>query len=92
MSKTDEHFSTMIQDTAKGSAILIIGQMASTTISAIGAIFVARLLGSISYGVIAIAYIPVDIAMMTLGNGIRPAIINHIVENHDKHAHKCRQG
>jgi len=70
----------MIQETAKGSAILIIGQMASTAISALGAILVARLLGSTSFGVIAIATIPVNIALMTLNNGIRPAIINHIVE------------
>jgi len=80
LSKTDEHFSTMIQETAKGSAILIIGQMTSTAISALGAILVARLLGSTSFGVIAIATIPVNIALMTLNNGIRPAIINHIVE------------
>ena len=84
MSKTDEHFSTMIQDTAKGSAILIIGQMASTAISAIGAIIVARLLGSTSFGLIAIATIPVNIALMSLNNGIRPAIINYIVENRVK--------
>ena len=84
MSKTDTHFSTMIQDAAKGSAILIIGQMASTAISALGAILVARLLGSTSFGVIAIATIPVNIALMTLNNGIRPAIINHIVENRIK--------
>ena len=89
MSKTDEHFSTLIQDTAKGSAILIIGQMASTAISALGAIIVARLLGSTSFGLIAIASIPVNIALMTLNNGIRPAVINYIVEyrvqgNHEK--------
>ena len=74
----------MIQDTAKGSAILIIGQMASTAISAIGTIFVARLLGSTSFGLIAIATIPVNIAIMSLNNGIRPAIINYIVENRVK--------
>jgi O-antigen/teichoic acid export membrane protein len=84
MSKMDKHFSTMIQDTAKGSAILIIGQMASTAISALGSIIVARLLGSTSYGLIAIATIPINIALMSLNNGIRPAIINHIVENRIK--------
>jgi O-antigen/teichoic acid export membrane protein len=84
MSKTDEHFSTMIHETAKGSAILIIGQMASTAIGALGAILVARLLGSTSYGLIAIASIPVNIALMAINNGIRPAIINHIVENRVK--------
>ena len=70
----------MIQDTAKGSAILIIGQMASTAISALGAILVARLLGSTSFGVIAIAMIPINIALMTLNNGITQALINYIVE------------
>ena len=59
---------------------MIIGQMASTAISALGAILVARLLGSTSFGVIAIAMIPVNIALMTLNNGISQAMINHIVE------------
>jgi O-antigen/teichoic acid export membrane protein len=78
----------MIQETAKGSAILIIGQMASTAISALGSILVARLLGSTSYGLITIANIPVNIAMMSLNNGIRPALINHIVENRVKGDHE----
>ncbi len=72
LSKSDEHFSSMIQDTAKGSAILIIGQMTSTAISAIGTIIVARLLGSTSFGLIAIATIPVNIAraLIFLGYGL----------------------
>ncbi len=88
LSKTDDHFSTMIQDAAEGSAILIIGQMASTAISALGSIIVARLLGSTSYGVIAIATIPVNIALMSLNNGIRPAIIKYIVEYRVKENHE----
>ena len=58
--------------------------MASTAISAIGAIIVARLLGSTSFGLIAIATIPVNIALKSLNNGIRPALVNHIVENRVK--------
>ena len=75
----DKRFSAMIQDSAKGSVILIIGQMASTLVSAIGAILIARILGSTSYGVISIANIPVSISMMLINNGVSNAIINYLV-------------
>ncbi|MHA1543093.1 MAG: oligosaccharide flippase family protein, partial [Candidatus Hodarchaeales archaeon] len=76
----DKRFSTMIQESAKSSVILIIGQMVSTLVSAIGAILIARILGSTSYGVISIANIPVSISMMLINNGVSNAIINYLVE------------
>jgi len=78
--KLDKRFSTMIQESAKSSVILIIGQMVSTLVSAIGAILIARILGSTSYGVISIANIPVSISMMLINNGVSNAIINYLVE------------
>jgi O-antigen/teichoic acid export membrane protein len=75
----------MIQDTAKGSTILMIGQIASTAISAIGSIIVARILGSTSFGIISIALIPNSFAMMLINNGVTSAITNSIVEyRHDE--------
>lgn len=79
----DKRFADMIQDSAKGSLVLIIGQMISTAISAIGAIIVARILGSNSFGLIAIANIPVSIALMLINNGVSNALINYMVE--DRH-------
>ena len=52
-------FSDMIQESAKGSMILIMGQMVATLISAIGTIIIARVLGSTSYGIVAIAQVHV---------------------------------
>jgi O-antigen/teichoic acid export membrane protein len=71
----------MIQVSAKGSLILVLGQMGSTLISAIGTILIARILGSTYFGVISIAYIPVNIALLLLNNGIGSAIIKYLAEN-----------
>jgi O-antigen/teichoic acid export membrane protein len=79
----EKRFSSMIQDSAKGSLILIVGQMISTAISAIGAIIVARILGSTSFGLIAIATIPVNITLLLIHNGVSSALINYMVE--DRH-------
>ncbi len=49
----------MVQHSARGSLILLIGQVLSTVLLAIGAIIVARLLGDFSYGVLTIASIPI---------------------------------
>jgi O-antigen/teichoic acid export membrane protein len=70
----------MIQSSAKGSIILITGQAASTLISALGSILVARIIGSSSYGLLAIAQIPINIADVFIQNGVSQAIINFIVE------------
>lgn len=74
----EKRFSEMIQVSAKGSMILILGQMVSTLISALGTILVARMLGSVSFGVISIAQIPVNLALLFINNGIDSAVINYL--------------
>ena len=71
----------MIQVSAKGSLILVLGQMGSTLIGAIGTILIARILGSTYFGVISIAQIPVNIALLLLGNGVGSAMIKYLAEN-----------
>jgi O-antigen/teichoic acid export membrane protein len=71
----------MIQVSAKGSLILVLGQMGSTLISAIGTILIARALGSTYFGVISIAQIPVNIALLLLSNGVGSAMIKYLAEN-----------
>jgi O-antigen/teichoic acid export membrane protein len=78
-----EDFSEMIEKSARGSLVLMLGQMASTLISAIGVIIIARLLGSTSYGLISIAIIPVNVALLLINNGVTEALINLIAE--DRH-------
>jgi O-antigen/teichoic acid export membrane protein len=71
----------MIQVSAKGSLILVLGQMGSTLISAIGTILIARILGSTFFGVISIAQIPVNIFLLLLNNGVSSAMIKYLAEN-----------
>ena len=77
----EKKFSDLIQVSAKGSLILILGQMGATFISAIGTIIIARILGATSFGIIAIAQIPIHLALMSINNGITSAIIHYLAEN-----------
>jgi O-antigen/teichoic acid export membrane protein len=71
----------MIQISARGSMILIIGQMFSSFISAAGTILVARTLGSQSFGILNIALVPVSVALLLINNGSSQAIIKFIAES-----------
>jgi O-antigen/teichoic acid export membrane protein len=73
-------FSDMIQTYAQGTLVLILGQMVSTLISAIGTIIIARILGPSSFGILSIALIPISIALMFIANGVTRAIITFTVE------------
>jgi O-antigen/teichoic acid export membrane protein len=77
----EKKFSDMIEVSAKGSLILIIGQMGSTLISAIGTILVARMLGAISFGIISIAQLPVNLALLLINASISNGVIKFIAEN-----------
>jgi O-antigen/teichoic acid export membrane protein len=68
----------------RGSFILIGGQLLSTLISVLGAILVARFLGSTSYGQIAIALVPVSIASILSDLGINSALIKYSVLSTEK--------
>ena len=65
---------------AKSSFILMIGQMLSLFISAIGSIIVARALGAGKFGQISVAQIPISFAFLFLTNGIQSSLINFISE------------
>ena len=79
-----ENFSEMIEDSAKGSLTLLLGRMASTLISTVGVIIVARILGSTSYGLISIALIPINVAGLLINNGVPIALTNFIAEDRYK--------
>jgi O-antigen/teichoic acid export membrane protein len=76
----------MIENSAKGSLILILGQMTSNIISALGVIIVARILGSVNYGALNVAIIPVNLALLLVNNGVTTALTNLIAE--DRHLNK----
>jgi O-antigen/teichoic acid export membrane protein len=87
----EKSYSDLIQLSARGSLILVIGKMGATLISAVGTIVIARVLGSTYFGVLAIAQIPVSITLLLLNNGVSNAIINYVAENrHKEETHNLR--
>ena len=70
----------MVQLSARGSLILLLGQIISTLVAALGSIIVARLLGSTSYGQVAVAMIPASIAALFRDLGITSALIKYIAQ------------
>ena len=70
----------MVQHSARGSLILLIGQVLSTVLLAIGAIIVARLLGDFSYGVLTIASIPISMVMLLNDIGVNASLIRYIAQ------------
>jgi O-antigen/teichoic acid export membrane protein len=76
----EKKFSDMIQASARGSMILIVGKMLSTFISAVGTMIIARTLGSQSFGILNIALIPISIAFLVINNGTRSAIMKFLAE------------
>ncbi|UCH57508.1 MAG: oligosaccharide flippase family protein [Candidatus Bathyarchaeota archaeon] len=69
-----------LQQSARGSLILMIGQVTSTIITAIATILVARFLGSTSYGQVALAMIPITLANLFTNPGIRSSLIKFIAQ------------
>lgn len=67
-----------LQQSARGSVILMIGKVSSTFVSALATILVARFLGSFSYGEMTIAVIPISIASMFTDLGINNGLIKFI--------------
>jgi len=71
---SQESFPKMVQGTARGSLILIIGQMITGFISTITIIWMARVLGPTSYGEYTLALLPVSIAMLFQDLGMNQSL------------------
>jgi stage V sporulation protein B len=69
-----DNYSKTIRGSARGSIILMIGQIASSLISAVTVIFIARIIGADGYGEYTIAIIPVSIATLIQDLGISTAL------------------
>ena len=69
-----------LQQSARGSLILLIAQVSSTLITTIATIIVARFLGSTSYGQVTIAMIPLSFASMFTNLGINNGLSNYIAQ------------
>lgn len=69
-----------LQQSARGSLILLIGQVSSTLITAMAMIIVARILGSTSYGQVTIAMIPISLASMFTNLGVNSGLIKYTAQ------------
>jgi len=74
------NLSDMVRRSARGSLILMLGQIASTLIAAVGVILVARFLGSTSYGQVTVAMIPVSIAALFSDLGVTSALTKYVAQ------------
>ena len=73
-----------MQRSARGSFILLLGRIISTLFAALGAILVARFLGSTSYGQVTVAMVPVSIAALFWDVGVTSALIKYIAQYHSE--------
>ena len=79
MSEKDS-LSEAISQSARGSITLIIGQGVSTLIMAVGSIFVARFLGSTSFGLLTVAQIPVSMALLLLNGNVSRGVMRYVAQ------------
>ena len=84
----DRDLSKMLQRSARGSLILIVGQLVSTLITALGTIIVARFLGSAKFGIISIANIPISMALLFVNNGVSQALMKFLAQYRHENQHQ----
>jgi O-antigen/teichoic acid export membrane protein len=65
----------MMRNSAKGSMVLMIGQLVTAVISAATVIWLANVLGSTEYGQYTVAFIPVSIALLFQDLGMNMSIM-----------------
>ena len=81
MLKLDQDLGGILKQSAKGSFILMLGQILSTIILAIGVLIVANLLIPGDFGLLNTAMAPVSIAMIFQDMGVNSALIKYISQN-----------
>lgn len=65
----------MVKGSARGSLLLMVGQVVGTVVSALVVIFIAKMLGAELYGRVAIAMIPVNLALLLQDLGVNTALM-----------------
>ena len=72
--------SRVVKQSARGSLVLVVGQVISTVVSALGMIYVSKVLGSTSFGIVAIAQVPIGFAYILMNLGTDQALIKYIAQ------------
>jgi len=85
-------FRGLARSTAKGSFLLLLGQLASTLLSALSVIIVANFLGSYSLGEVTIVMVPVNIVILLNDFGVNNALIKFIAQyRYEGHKQRIRK-
>ena len=86
---TDSDFSELARSSARGSLVLMIGQLAANIFAALGVIVVANFLGSFSLGEVTKIMVPVNIAVLLNDFGVNAALTKYIAQYRyeGKHQH-----
>jgi stage V sporulation protein B len=74
----DRELSKVLKRSARGSLILVMGQVASTVIVALGMIYISRVLGSTTFGIVSIAQAPIGVAYLLINVGTDQALIKYL--------------
>jgi O-antigen/teichoic acid export membrane protein len=72
--------SKILRTSTRSSILLITSHFLSTIISAVGTVYVARILGSTRYGILAIAQIPINIGLLFTQIGLANALITFVAQ------------
>ena len=73
-----EGFNETVRGSARGSLLLMTGQIVSTIVSALTIIIVARLLGPDQYGVVTVVMVPISLALLLQDLGVNTALTRYI--------------
>ncbi len=76
----DHDFEDLVKTTTRGSLILLIGQVSSTFILAIGVLLVARFLGPTNFGSFSKAQSVVQIAILVMSLGVQQAMVKYLAQ------------
>ena len=73
-----EGFNETVRGSARGSLLLMMGQIVSTIVSALTIIVVARLLGPEKYGVVTVVMVPIGLALLVQDLGMNTALTRFV--------------
>lgn len=76
-----EGFNETVRGSARGSLLLMMGQIVSTIVSALTIIVVARLLGPEKYGVVTVVMVPIGLALLVQDLGVNTALTRYRTVN-----------
>ena len=69
-----EGLNEAVRGSARGSLLLMVGQVVSTVVSALTVMVVARLLGPENYGVVTVVMVPIGLALLIQDLGVNAAL------------------